>query len=234
MSVRGAAASWKPRRALVTGAVALGCLGAILARPIPASAGTFANVSFSDGTLRIAGDVGGTVNDRHALRCKDGFVLVGLTQGPPDPVHCSQVREVIAVPGGGNDSVDMTEVTGEYGPGGPIEIKVFGGDGSDALVGAPRQHNLLYGGGSSDRIEGGDIADQIFGGADSDNLAGGGGSDTVKGGAASDLLYGDAGNDSLFGGPGNDALNGGPGRDRLVGGPGKDREAQGYQSGRRR
>jgi len=222
------------RRGTLVGAVTLACLGAILAqRATVASAGTLADVSFSDGTLRIVGDVGGTVNDRHALRCKDGFVLVGLTQGPPDPVHCSQVREVIAMPGGGTDSVDMTGVTGEFGPGGPITITVLGGDDSDHLTGAPAQHNYLFGGNGSDRIEGGDIADQIFGGADSDNLSGGGGGDTLKGGAAGDLLYGDAGNDSLFGGTGNDALNGGPGRDKLVGGPGKDREAQGYQSGRR-
>jgi len=232
MLVRRTAAATLRRRAL-TGAVALACLGAILARPIPASAGTFANVSFSDGTLTIVGDVGGPVNDKHALRCKDGFVLVGLSQTPPNPVRCGQVREVVARPGGGNDSVDMTGVTREFGPGGPIEIKVFGGDGSDSLTGAPLHHNLLYGGGSSDRVDGGDIADRIYGGPDSDILAGGAGNDLMYGGAASDLMYGDPGNDSLFGGPGNDALNGMGGRDKLVGGPGRDREAQGYQSGRR-
>ena len=222
-----------PRRSAVTGVVALLCLAAALVQRAPvASAGTFAEVRFSDGVLTIVGDVGGPVNDRHALRCKDGFVLVGLSQRPPDPVHCSQVREVVARPLGGNDAIDMTGVTGEFGPGGPIEIKVFGGDGSDGLEGAPGQHNLLYGGGSSDNIDGGDIADRIFGGPDGDILSGGGGSDYVSGGAASDLLFGDAGNDSLFGGPGNDALNGGPGRDKLVGGPGRDREAQGYSSGR--
>lgn len=233
MSVLGPAASWKPCRGIVIGAVALACLAAALALRAPvASAGTLANVSFSGGTLTIVGDVGGPVNDRHALRCKDGFVLVGLSQRPPDPVRCGQVREVVARPGGGGDSVDMTGVTREFGPGGPIEIKVFGGDGSDSLTGAPLHHNLLYGAGSSDRVDGGDIADRIYGGADSDILAGGAGNDLMYGGAASDLMYGDPGNDSLFGGPGNDALNGMGGRDKLVGGPGRDREAQGYQGGR--
>jgi len=214
--------------------VALICLAwGLWQRAAMAPAGTFADVTFSDGVLKIVGDIGGTTNDRHALRCKEGFVLVGLSQRPEDPVRCGQVREVLALPGGGSDSVDMTGVTGEFGPGGPIEIKVFGGDGTDRLEGAPGHHNLLSGGAGSDRADGGDIADRILGGASSDILAGGAGRDSLYGGAASDLLYGDAGNDSLFGGPGNDALNGGPGRDKLHGGPGRDREAQGYQSGRR-
>src|SRR4029078_869605 len=117
-------------------------------------------------------DAGCPVKDRHALLCKDAFVLVGLSQRPPNPVRCGQVREVVARPGGGGDSVDMTGATREFGPGGPIEIKVFGGDGSDSLTGAPQHHNLLYGGGSSDRIDGGDIAHKIYRGGDSDIPAG--------------------------------------------------------------
>jgi Ca2+-binding RTX toxin-like protein len=223
-------AAAKLRRGTFIGAATVACMGAILAqRATVAHAGTFADVSFSNGVLTIAGDVGGTTNDKHHLRCKDGFVLVGLSQVPPEPVRCSQVREVIALPGGGNDEVDMTEVTGEFGPGGPIDIKVFGADGSDRLTGAPGQHNFLYGGASSDNIEGGEIADKISGGPDGDILSGLGGADTINGGAASDLIFGDQGNDALFGGPGNDALYGGPGRDTLNGGPGSDRETQGNQ-----
>ena len=232
--MRGSATNPRSRRVIVTAAVALVCLAwGLSQRAAVAPAGTFANVTFSDGVLRIAGDIGGTTNDRHALRCKEGFVLVGLSQRPDEPVRCERVREVVALPGGGNDSVDMSGMTGEFGSGGPIEVKVFGGADADQLQGAPGHHNLLSGGAGSDRVDGGDIADRVLGGASSDIVAGGGGRDSVYGGAASDLLYGDAGNDSLFGGPGNDALNGGPGRDRLNGGPGRDREAQGYQSGRK-
>lgn len=223
-----------PRRGMVAGAVALGCLAAALGlRPDQAPAGTPADVSFSNGVLRIVGDVGGTANDRHALRCRDGFVLVGAAQRPPDPVRCGQVREVVATPLGGSDGVDMSDMTGEFGSGGPIKITIIGGDGSDSLTGAPRHLNFLYGGGSGDRLTGGEIADRVAGGPDSDIVAGGAGNDVLLGGAASDLMYGDSGNDSLFGGPGNDALNGGPGRDKLAGGPGRDREAQGYSGGRR-
>ena len=227
---RGLAAGLRSRRGAVPGAVALVCLTALFAqRPTPAPAGTLADVSFSDGVLTIVGS--DSVNDKHALRCKDGFVLVGLSQRPKDPVHCGQVREVVARPLGGDDSVDMSGVTREFGPGGPIEIKIFGGDGSDALTGAPLHHNVLSGGGSSDRLYGGDIADRLASGPGADILSGGAGNDSLYGGPASDLMYGDRGNDSLFGGPGNDALNGGPGRDKLVGGPGRDREAQGYSGG---
>jgi len=231
--MRGSATISKSRRVAVTTAAALLILAAAIAiRPATAPAGSPANLTFSNGVLSIAGDVGGgAVNDRHVLRCKDGFVIVGAAQVPDDPVRCSQVREVVARPGGGTDNVDMSQVTREFGPGGPIEIRVFGGDGSDSLVGATGQRIFLYGGASGDRIDGGDTTDRIFGGPSSDILDGRGGNDLVNGGAASDLLYGDAGNDSLFGGPGNDALNGGPGRDKLNGGPGRDREAQGYSSG---
>jgi Ca2+-binding RTX toxin-like protein len=223
-------AAAKLRRGTFMGAATVAFMGAILAQhPTVAHAGTFADVSFSNGVLTIAGDVGGTTNDKHALRCKDGFVLVGLSQVPPEPVHCSQVREVIALPGAGNDSVDMTGVTREFGPGGPIKITINGAGGTDRLTGAPDQHNFINGGGDSDQVEGGDSADQITGGGGSDAITGGGGRDVIHGGAASDLLFGDAGNDALFGGPGNDALYGGPGRDTVNGGPGKDREVQGNQ-----
>lgn len=216
----------------VTGAVVLLSLIALLGlRPPAAPAGTPADVSFANGVLTIVGS--SAANDRHALRCKDGFVLVGLAQRPDQPVRCTQVREVIARPLGGNDSVDMSGTTREFGGSGPITITIRGGAGSDSLRGAPLHRNVLLGDGDSDRIDGGDIADRVIGGRSSDIVAGGAGSDSVIGGPASDLLYGDSGNDSLFGGPGNDALNGGPGRDKLVGGPGRDREAQGYSGGRR-
>ncbi len=74
------------------------------------------------------------------------------------------MREVVARPLGGNDSVDMTGVTREFGGGGPITITIFGGAGSDSLTGAPLHRNHLVGGGDSDRIDGGEIADRISGG----------------------------------------------------------------------
>lgn len=194
------------RRGALIGAVALACLGVILAqRAAMAPAGSFANVSFSDGVLTIAGDVGGApANDRHALRCKDGYVLVGLSQVPPNPVRCGQVREVVARPGGGGDAVDMTQVGREFGPGGPIKITIYGGPGTDDLTGAPLQHNFIFGGPDSDRIEGGDI---------SDRLSGGSGNDLIDGFKGADVMFGGPGKDALFGGPGHDKLNGGPGRD---------------------
>lgn len=217
---------------MVTGAVSFLCLVVFLAeRATLAPAGTPADLSFSNGVLTIAG-FGGS-NDKHVLRCRDGFVRVGSSQVPDDPVRCGQVREVVARPGDGSDGVNMSEVTREFGNGGPIKITIYGESGSDSLTGAPLHRNVLIGGADSDRISGGEIADRISGGPKGDILSGMGGSDFISGGTGGDLMYGDRGNDSLFGGPGNDALNGGPGRDKLVGGPGRDREAQGYSGGRR-
>jgi len=199
-------AAGRLRRGTLIGAVGLACLGALLVLPGAAPAGTFADVSFSDGTLKIVGDIGGTVNDRLALRCKDGDVLVGLSQRPPNPVHCSQVREVVALPGGGGDAVDMSGVTREFGPGGPIKITINGGPGSDGLTGATAQHNFLNGGPDSDRVEGGDLSDRL------------------TGGTGNDLIDGWGGNDVLLGGPGNDSLFGEHGHDKVIGGPGRDLE----------
>jgi Ca2+-binding RTX toxin-like protein len=220
------------RPVAVAGAVAFLSVIALLGLRAPAApAGTPADVSFADGVLSIVGS--SSVNDRHALRCREGFVLVGSSQRPDHPVRCTQVRQVVARPLGGNDSVDMTGMTREFGGSGPITVTIRGGAGTDSLMGAPLHRNLLFGDGDSDRVDGGEIGDRVSGGAGSDILSGRAGNDTLSGGTASDLMYGDGGNDSLFGGPGNDALNGGPGRDKLAGGPGRDREAQGYSGGRR-
>jgi Ca2+-binding RTX toxin-like protein len=191
----------------VTGAVALACLAAVLAwRASVAPAGTPADLNFSNGVLTILGS--NEWNDRHVLRCRDGFVRVGSSQVPDEPVRCSQVREVVARPMGGTDAVDMSQVTREFGPGGPIEITISGGVDSDVLTGAPLHHNTLNGGQDSDRLTGGDMADRLVGGT------------------GGDLMEGLRGADHMLGGPGNDALYGGPGRDKLNGGPGRDREDQ--------
>jgi Ca2+-binding RTX toxin-like protein len=195
------------RRGVVTGAAALVCLAALLAyRAGLAPAGTPAELTFSDGVLTIVG--GSDWNDRHVLRCRDGFVRVGSSQVPEDPVRCEQVREVVARPNGGTDNVNMSEVGREFGPGGPIKITINGGADSDVLQGAPLHHNFLNGGPGSDRVSGGDLGDRLVGGT------------------GNDLMDGFRGADQMFGGTGNDALYGGPGRDKLSGGPGRDREDQ--------
>jgi Ca2+-binding RTX toxin-like protein len=192
---------------MLSGAVALVCLAAVLAlRAAQAPAGTPADLSFSNGVLTIVGS--DSWNDRHVLRCRDGFVRVGSSQVPDEPVRCSQVRAVVARPNGGNDNVRMDEVGREFGPGGPIEITIAGGPGNDLLEGAPLQRNFVNGGPGSDRVGGGDLGDRL------------------TGGTGSDLMDGYRGADRMFGGTGNDALHGGPGRDLLNGGPGRDLEDQ--------
>jgi serralysin len=126
---------------------------------------------------------------------------------------------------------------------------LFGLAGNDALRGASRQANVLFGNEGNDRLNGGrqdDVLngragndrlsgdrgnDSLVGGAGDDYLSGGRGDDRLKGGAGNDQLFGDKGNDFLDGGAGFDILKGGKGNDtlvdyyggdRLTGGRGKD------------
>jgi Ca2+-binding RTX toxin-like protein len=205
--MRGSVSNPRSRRLIVTATVALTSLvWGLSQHAAVAPAGTPADLSFAGGVLTIVGS--SDWNDRHVLRCRDGFVRVGSSQVPDDPVRCAQVREVVARPQGGTDNVDMSQVGREFGPGGPIKITINGGPDSDVLAGAPLHHNFLNGGPGSDRVAGGELADRLVGGT------------------GSDLMDGFRGADRMFGGPGNDALYGGGGRDALNGGPGRDREVQ--------
>jgi Ca2+-binding RTX toxin-like protein len=110
---------------------------------------------------------------------------------------------------------------------------VFGGGGTDAIVGT-RDDNLTVVGGSILTYAGGGTI-QIdsfekgqFTGGDSSNLLdvsplpfpvtldGASGDDTLRGGSASDVLLGGDGDDELTGAVGNDSLDGGDGFDTVV------------------
>ncbi len=97
----------------------------------------------------------------------------------------------------------------DYDPNAPFDpVQGFGlaagYDGHDTLVGRGQANNLLYGGAGSDLLLGAEAEDFLFGQ---------GGNDRLIGGAHHDFLYGGTGNDSLFGGKGNDVLEGGLGAD---------------------
>jgi Ca2+-binding RTX toxin-like protein len=98
---------------------------------------------------------------------------------------------------------------------------IFGTNGSDRLVGTPR-NDLIFGFGGSDSIKGRDGDDCIVGGSGSDSLKGQAGNDTLLGGDGSDSLKGGDGNDHLIGGEDSDSLKGGNGDDVLSGGGGSD------------
>lgn len=121
---------------------------------------------------------------------------------------------------------------------------LYGGDGSDLLVGQMGQ-DVLFGGSARDELQGGDGNDLLYGEQDNDNLFGQVGDDVLYGGdgddylqgftasneaqqallagqSDNDWLYGGAGSDTLVGSWGRDYLDGGAGADVLVGGQGDD------------
>ena len=101
-------------------------------------------------------------------------------------------------------------------------IRVLRGPGTAVDYSGTADDEVLFGGGSADRIFGMSGNDVIYGDAGNDVLLGNQGNDLVYGGPGDDTLYGGQGNDFVSGGDGNDYLSGDPGDDRLEGGPGND------------
>ncbi|MCK6546872.1 hypothetical protein L6R52_13570 [Myxococcota bacterium] len=98
---------------------------------------------------------------------------------------------------------------------------VYGGAGSDYLVGNALA-NELYGYGGMDWIEGLGGNDIIYGGDSDDIISGGEGNDTIQGQAGMDCIDGDSGDDLLYGGDGDDMIEGGAGNDTFYCGTGSD------------
>jgi hypothetical protein len=106
-------------------------------------------------------------------------------------------------------------------PGTQPNIRFYGGDGSDKLLGRA-DPEYFDGQGDTDSAEGGGGNDWLYGGPNLDTLSGGPGDDIIDGGDNTDILDGGADNDSISGGTGHDIINGGPGDDEIDGGDGND------------
>jgi uncharacterized delta-60 repeat protein len=135
--------------------------------------------------------------------------LVWAFQGDPTPTCKGRYATVY----GGDGSDRLLGTSGDdviVGGAGKDKIKGYGGD--DRICGGSGKDTLL-GAGGDDKIEGGADADVVKGKGGKDKIAGGGGNDKLYGGNGKDKLYGNGGRDRLFGGPGRDRLVGGPGRD---------------------
>lgn len=148
----------------------------------------------------------------------DGFVPTGASGDallleddlsfPDDPGHARVAGYEVIHAGAGNDIVDLSSETIEYG-----DVLVDGGDGND----------ILWTNSGDDTVYGGNGNDQIIGGLGDDALYGGAGNDTIKGLEDADLLNGGDGSDKLYGGSGNDTINAGTGEhDVVVLGVGQD------------
>ena len=193
--------------------------------------------SVSGSLLTVAGGKG---SDRITVTCSGGLVKVNRKDPRSGPIACSNVSEVDAVTGPGNDRVNLSGVGPDNGFGQRDLPGGFGhgtgaaadlGEGSDRYVGGASAFNLVLAGPGSDHVTGGRLRDSLQGGGDNDSitagagrdvLLGNSGNDKLNGGADDDLLSGNSGNDVLIGGAGTDLLGGGAGMDRLFGGPGAD------------
>lgn len=91
-----------------------------------------------------------------------------------------------------------------------------GGNGTDTLLGSPKNDSLT-GGSGRDSIVGSDGDDTLAGGSGNDTLVGGNGRDSILASAGADSALGGAGLDTIFGGTGNDTLDGGEGNDIVNG-----------------
>ncbi|CAN5517376.1 hypothetical protein BH20ACT15_BH20ACT15_12420 [soil metagenome] len=182
---------------------------------------------------------GGKGKERARVTCDpNGRVKVNGRNPKGGPVACSNIYEVDASMGAGDDVIDFSGVSPAFGearfPGFGVGTgtAAIGGGGNDRYIPSRTAFNIFFGGGGKDRAKGGRARDLLSGGPGDDALNGAEGRDTLLGqagndrlvgGSAGDLLSGGSGDDRLFGGPGGDVLGGGPGRDKLRGGPGKDR-----------
>jgi hypothetical protein len=105
---------------------------------------------------------------------------------------------------------------------------MWGGDGTDLILGTPGADDIR-GGGGDDCIYGLGGDDELAGQRGRDEIHGGDGNDTLYGEGSGlytsgegDVLHGEAGNDQLKGGPGPDELWGGDGDDEIIGDGGDD------------
>jgi len=110
-----------------------------------------------------------------------------------------------------SNSINASGWTGALGV-----ILDAGGNGTDTLLGSPKNDSLT-GGSGRDSIVGSDGDDTLAGGSGNDTLVGGNGRDSILASAGADSALGGAGLDTIFGGTGNDTLDGGEGNDIVNG-----------------
>jgi Ca2+-binding RTX toxin-like protein len=151
------------------------------------------------------------------------------TDGIDADITLNQVDRVFLGGGSGPDSIVGTGGVGTPPVAFAHKLLVYGGGGSDLIVGGQRSDGLLgmgtFQGGpdGDDTIRGGSGRDSVDGDEGNDLLHGSGGRDSLLGDVGSDLIRGGAGRDVLAGHAGNDQLNGGADEDVCGGGPGKDK-----------
>jgi Ca2+-binding RTX toxin-like protein len=208
---------------------------------VPASSGAVATSRVDSGRLTLGGN---GESDRYSLSCVGGLVKLNGFDPDNGPANCADIASFHGATGPGDDTVDLTAVSGgagfthptlndsstvivlgegvDFGYLGPLGGELWGQRGNDQLVGSAAT-DRLQGGDGSDMIRGLGGPDLILGGRNNDQLFGGAGRDAIYGEGGRDRVLGGSGRDALFGGPGNDALIGGAGPDKADGQLGRDR-----------
>lgn len=169
--------------------------------------------------LNITGTAG---NDTITVTASDKYYVT--MNGATRTFDLSAVSIVRIVAGAGDDVINASVPGNQH-------ISIAAQDGNDTVsvstagnswVQGGNGDDTLYGGAGSDYLMGEAGNDWVYGGSGNDNLTGDDGSDRISGGYGNDTIYGGNGDDSLFGQSGDDKLDGGAGADYFVGGSGND------------
>lgn len=160
-----------------------------------------------------------------------GDAVIHAGQGR-DYVHLTNVSFAQVYGGEGDDELVVKDL-------GAGQVRFFGDEGNDLLVGGQFDDHLvggqggdsIHGNGGDDLIRGdlnnktgqdgqGGGDDFIYAGAGNDRVGGKGGDDYIYGDRGNDKLWGDEGDDIIYGGLDTDFLSGQAGNDYLDGGVG--------------
>jgi uncharacterized delta-60 repeat protein len=139
----------------------------------------------SDGTLSIIGTAG---NDQISLDLLENNRVRVWSNNYLRGYDLAKIKKIAVSAGAGNDTF-----TARIGK--PMSISC--GDGND----------IIFSGGSGNRIDGGNGNDVIYSGSGNDTLIGGAGNDRLSGGDGNDILDGGTGSDEIAGGNGTDTVD---------------------------
>jgi uncharacterized delta-60 repeat protein len=168
--------------------------------------------TFSDGSILLAGDSGGSISDHALVRYTKRGIL--------DPLFSKQTKNLWSDQFGNRSDDDVMALLML-----PDDRYVVGGTswvGLNGLTGYRISMARYRGAGLACTKVGTGRDDTMRGTSRADVLCGVGGNDVIKGVGGDDRIYGGSGDDELYGGPGKDALFGEAGSDLMDGGKGRD------------
>lgn len=174
----------------------------------------------------VMGDVGkdiikGAKSGTNYLFGETGFVAYT----PETKTQKKKISQVAAyVTDDESDNADVI-VGGATNTPDKLKTFIFGGDGSDLLIGGSGE-NYIFGDFGRYTDEGNDLYTvdryDLFDEGGDDLIYGNSGVDHIYAGAGNDLVNGNGGNDEIHGGQGNDVIYGGSGDDTIYGDDGTD------------